>query len=123
MTPIDIKWLLAHGFERLGGMRPVGCGDSYRISLARSESIIIDVPNPQEYENAIAIDISGTPDTYGPKPMHMVVHTKYCDSEIHKKQYIPDGNGGWIANPFYVEELFTLLDLTDNGDMKEFFIN
>ena len=120
-TPITVEWLEAHGFKKSEGMHPTGEGQRYWLSLAKSEGIVVVIPSPLEHDNAIAIEISGTPDFYGPKPMHMTVYTKYSESSIDKRPYIPDGNGGWIATPFYVDELFTLLKLTNNEEMIEFF--
>lgn len=112
-TPITVEWLEAHGFEKLEGMMPAGYGRRYAYSfkLAQGESIFIEA--------------STTPDTYGTYPLHMSVRTKQesCDVyrhnvELSKKQC--DYEKG-IRNCFYVEELLTLLDLTDNSDLKEFF--
>lgn len=125
-TPITIEWLEEHGFKKLTGWQPVGCGNRYWLSLAKQEEIVVVIPNPleddnTEDDNTIAIEVSSSPDFFGSKPMHMCVFTKYCESHIDKKQYILDGNGEWIATPFYVEELFTLLKLTNNEDLIEFF--
>ena len=122
-TPTTIEWLEEHGFKKSTGMQPVGCGNRYWLSLAKQEEIVVVIPNPLEHDNAVAIEVSSSSDFFGSKPMHMCVFTKYCESHIDKKQYIPDGNGGWIATPFYVEELFTLLKLTNNEDLIEFFAN
>lgn len=113
-TPITVEWLEAHGFEKLEGMMPAGYGRRYAYSfkLAQGESIYIEV--------------SATPDTYGIYPLHMSVRSKQQECEIYKneaelsKKQCDYEKG--IRNCFYVEELLTLLDLTDNGDLKEFFI-
>lgn len=107
MTKIDVQWLEENGFTKLGGMQPVGLGTTYCLLLSK--------------ENNDVVYISATPDTYGNYPMHMVVKTKDNECKISKKKIIPDGNGGWIDNPFYVEELFALLELSGNESYKEFF--
>ena len=107
MKEIDVDWLESHGFKKLDGMQPVGCGTMCGLSLSKNESIYIS--------------ISATPDTYGKTPMHMSVKTKYCDATLSKKTFVPDGNGGWNKYPFTDEELFTLLKLTNNEEIITFF--
>jgi len=114
-TPITVEWLEAHGFEKLTGMQPVGYGKrySYCLKLAEGESIFIEV--------------SATPDTYGNYPLHMSVRTTQKKCEVYRDNVELSKKSAdyekMVLNCFYVEELLTLLDLTDNGDLKEFFIN
>lgn len=112
-TPITIEWLEAHGFEKLTGMMPVGFGERYCYvcKLSVGESIFID--------------ISTTPDSYGHYSIHMSVKSKnencsyYKDNvELSKRTINYEEEN---RNCFYVEELLTLLDLTNNSELKEFF--
>lgn len=110
-TPITVEWLEAHGFERVTGMQPVGYGERYFLKLTKNESIFIE--------------ISTKADSYGNYPLHMTIHNKneVCDfyrsiAELSKKQCDYEK---MELNCFYVEELLTLLDLTNNGELKEFF--
>ncbi len=112
-TPITIEWLEAHGFEKLTGMKPAGEGERYCYvcKLSVSESIFID--------------ISTTPDSYGHYSIHMSVKSKnencsyYKDNvELSKRTINYEEEK---RNCFYVEELLTLLKLTNNENLIEFF--
>lgn len=101
---LDVEWLLAHGFEKIGGMQPVGQGQEYWLKLSKTESI--------------SIYISATPDTYGSHGLHMSVRTKFTKAELSKSSFNPEMTD---KNYFYLDELFTLFDLTGNSECKEFF--
>ena len=101
---LDVEWLLAHGFERIGGMQPVGQGQEYRLKLSKTESI--------------SVYISTTPDSYGSHGLHMSVRTKFTKAELSKSSFNSEMTD---KNYFYLDELFTLFDLTGNSECKEFF--
>jgi len=102
-TPITIEWLKSHGFKKLTGMQPVGLGEEYNYKLSNNETI----------------NVQTSPDSCGNYPLHMSVRSKQSKIELSKKVCDYEKK---VKNCFYVEELLTLLDLTDNGNLKEFFI-